>query len=715
MEELARGKSLDGRFELLERLEHEGLEEAWLALDTELGERVVARLVPPDLSPEELYRLKDRVRRLRKLHHPNIVAVHELYRTEAAVFITLPQVEGEPLARYRGRPLATILPLVRRIALAIDFAHRQGVVHGNLRLSSVLVDDALEPRLTDVALVPGRELEPSEDVRALGELLRELSGEASPEMERLFGASPPTLRDVLTALDRLETTPPGEEVRRERRIVLTPPPRPVRRASEVEGFALTRPSRPRAGGVGWMTGLAFVALLGVALAVFLVLPGWVAERAPSTAPGAPAVEPVPEPDPPAALEDLEALAPAKTRAEQARARAVELADALDARGAAEWNGPSFRAALDAIERGDALAQKRDYGAATEAFEGSREALEKLEAGASERARNAVRKGEASLASGRSREARESFELALRIEPDNGAAKRGLRRAGSLDEVLGLIASAEERERAKDLKGAAELYRRAAALDPLSSAAAKGLSRVDAKASEAAFQSAMSEGLQALGAKDFSGARAAFERAETIRPGASEAAEAIAQTKEGERLETIARRREAARAYERDEAWRKAEAEYRAVLAIDPTIRFAIDGAAHAQRRAELHENIDFQLAHSERLSDAAALEEASGLLQEASKTEPSGPALERKVAALDELVRTYSTHVEVQLLSDNETEVIVYRVGRLGKFDRRALELRPGTYTVVGSREGYRDVRRELVVRVDAPPEPLVVRCEERI
>jgi len=65
--------------------------------------------------------------------------------------------------------------------------------------------------------------------------------------------------------------------------------------------------------------------------------------------------------------------------------------------------------------------------------------------------------------------------------------------------------------------------------------------------------------------------------------------------------------------------------------------------------------------------------------------------------------------------SDELTEVTVYRVGRLGTFERQRLQLRPGTYTVVGSRRGYRDVRHTLVIVAGEIPNPLTVRCEERI
>jgi hypothetical protein len=74
-----------------------------------------------------------------------------------------------------------------------------------------------------------------------------------------------------------------------------------------------------------------------------------------------------------------------------------------------------------------------------------------------------------------------------------------------------------------------------------------------------------------------------------------------------------------------------------------------------------------------------------------------------------------SKPVAVVFESDNQTEVVVYKVGRLGTFERRELSLRPGTYTVVGSRDGYRDVRLRVRVAHRNPPQSVVVRCEEAL
>jgi hypothetical protein len=69
----------------------------------------------------------------------------------------------------------------------------------------------------------------------------------------------------------------------------------------------------------------------------------------------------------------------------------------------------------------------------------------------------------------------------------------------------------------------------------------------------------------------------------------------------------------------------------------------------------------------------------------------------------------------VALASDNQTEVTIYRVGKLGIFDRKDMELLPGRYTVVGTRAGFRDVRRELTVLPGREAPVLVIRCEEQI
>jgi hypothetical protein len=89
--------------------------------------------------------------------------------------------------------------------------------------------------------------------------------------------------------------------------------------------------------------------------------------------------------------------------------------------------------------------------------------------------------------------------------------------------------------------------------------------------------------------------------------------------------------------------------------------------------------------------------------------------LRKQTATLSDWVARADVPVAVALESDNLTHVTIYRVGELGAFAQRSLELVPGSYTVVGTRPGYRDVRRQIHVTPGAPAERIVIRCEDRI
>ena len=69
----------------------------------------------------------------------------------------------------------------------------------------------------------------------------------------------------------------------------------------------------------------------------------------------------------------------------------------------------------------------------------------------------------------------------------------------------------------------------------------------------------------------------------------------------------------------------------------------------------------------------------------------------------------------VTLRSDGQTSVVVYKVARLGQFEEQRLSLRPGTYTAVGTRRGFRDVREEFTVTPGGLAAPVVIACRDAI
>ena len=114
-----------------------------------------------------------------------------------------------------------------------------------------------------------------------------------------------------------------------------------------------------------------------------------------------------------------------------------------------------------------------------------------------------------------------------------------------------------------------------------------------------------------------------------------------------------------------------------------------------------------------KLSEDKRLAEADAILAEAGELNSAGPLWDEQLAITQALLQSYRKPVSVTLTSDNATQVTVYKVGRLGAFDSHELQLRPGAYTIVGSREGCQDVRKEVIVKPSMGP--IEISCEVKL
>ena len=155
--------------------------------------------------------------------------------------------------------------------------------------------------------------------------------------------------------------------------------------------------------------------------------------------------------------------------------------------------------------------------------------------------------------------------------------------------------------------------------------------------------------------------------------------------------------------------------YQAILEEDGTLAFAQQGLRDARNRQALDARLDGYLADPLRLSADSVLSAARADLAAARAITPASPRLADQIRRLDRQIELAGQPVPVAILSDNATEVTVYRVGRLGSFERQEIRLKPGRYTAVGTRTGYRDVRLEFTIMPGQAAAPLTVRCEEPI
>lgn len=231
--------------------------------------------------------------------------------------------------------------------------------------------------------------------------------------------------------------------------------------------------------------------------------------------------------------------------------------------------------------------------------------------------------------------------------------------------------------------------------------------------EEAFLNAMSTGIKELSRGRPSAARKAFERGASLRPGDPAAREGLLQADLAIQLASLSATKKRALDLEKGEEWTQAADVYRNVLARHPELVFARSGLRRSEERGALLVEIDQLISSPERLESRAVLERASNIAKNGESIAENGTITAERAQELQRLIEEASTTVAVSFLSDGQTQVQVYKVGNLGSFEEREVPLPPGTYTVIGSRDGYRDVRQQIRVESGKTPDLVRVICKE--
>jgi tetratricopeptide (TPR) repeat protein len=478
-----------------------------------------------------------------------------------------------------------------------------------------------------------------------------------------------------------------------------------------------RPDAPAESAAGARRGARVTILAGAALVIavivaFVWMPARVDQERNATAPvavAAPAAEPV---RPVLSAEELAAL---KNQAEALLTGLLTLQDRLTSLNAEQWaseNWQRYRALSDA---GDNAFLANDFALAVSSYSEANSLGEAIIARGAADVERSFSAGEAALAAGNAELAIEQYDLVLTIEPTHARALAQRARAERLPAVLTLVQRADAERARGELEAALASYREALALDPGWAPATMGVSDVNAALRDAELDRLLSEAYGLLGAERYTDAQEQFRAALAVRPGSREAQEGLVQAEQGAKLDQIALTEARALAFERRELWNDAVELYRTVLASDETLLFAQTGLERAQARAGLDAKLSNLLANPTLLLTDSVLVDTRKLLESAATETPRGPRLDGQITELGRLVTIASQPVAVRLTSDQLTTVTLYRVGSLGAFASRDVELRPGTYTVIGSRDGYRDVRQTFTVRPGGNLPPINVICLEPI
>lgn len=145
----------------------------FLARDIALHRLVAIKVLRHEMAgcPEHHERFRREARMTARLSHPNIVPVHTFGEIGEFVFIVMKYVHGESLAvrlrRDGALNSADCRRLLSELAMALDYAHREGVVHRDLKAENILVErGSNRAMLTDFGVALLRSLDPGPDAGA---------------------------------------------------------------------------------------------------------------------------------------------------------------------------------------------------------------------------------------------------------------------------------------------------------------------------------------------------------------------------------------------------------------------------------------------------------------------------------------------------------------------------------------------------------------------
>ncbi len=144
-----------GRYHILKELGRGGMATVYLAHDDPLDRQVALKV--PHFGPEDetaLRRFQREAKAAATLTHPNLCNVYDVGTIDGIHYLTMPLIEGRPLSAVirPDMPELEAVDLVRRLALALEFAHQKGIIHRDLKPSNIMLNEKGEPVVMDFGL-----------------------------------------------------------------------------------------------------------------------------------------------------------------------------------------------------------------------------------------------------------------------------------------------------------------------------------------------------------------------------------------------------------------------------------------------------------------------------------------------------------------------------------------------------------------------------------
>jgi len=184
------GEPLRG-YRLLEEIGEGAFGVVYRATQPQIGREVAIKAVPPEIAnhPDFVRRFEREAQIVARLEHPHIVPLYDYWREPDAAYLVMRFLRGGSIQDLlRGGSLAPerAAAILDQIATALSAAHRQGVVHRDIKPGNILLDEEGNAYLTDFGVA----FDAGSPEGSSGTMIRGTPGYLSPEQVRLDPASP---------------------------------------------------------------------------------------------------------------------------------------------------------------------------------------------------------------------------------------------------------------------------------------------------------------------------------------------------------------------------------------------------------------------------------------------------------------------------------------------------------------------------------------------
>src|SRR5690348_14567121 len=141
-------RDLAGQYEIAELLGRGGMSLVYLAHEVELSRSVAIKVLPLQFiqAPEAVQRFEREARIGAALDHPHIVPIYRVGTSGTFLWYTMKLVRGRTLSQMIAAqgplPVDTVLAIVAQVGSALQYAHRHGVVHRDVKPANVMVEES---------------------------------------------------------------------------------------------------------------------------------------------------------------------------------------------------------------------------------------------------------------------------------------------------------------------------------------------------------------------------------------------------------------------------------------------------------------------------------------------------------------------------------------------------------------------------------------------